>query len=294
MAFVVPSSHARCYLSLPHPKISDTKKVDFGIATGAAFRQPCFKLSISSSGKTLSKGTNAAISDTPLLGTIDVLDAFEDDYGGVVINPTSLPSTSNAFASSLQSSLSYWSKQKLQFTLICFTFILGGLCLSSCRARVLVVKEGKCPSHCSGIWKIPTGFIDKFEDLFSGAIREVREETGVESCFLDVVAFRHAHQALFDKSDILFICTLKPLSFEISIDESEIEAARWMPIDEFVSKPCHQEDEMSRAIIDICIAAHQKCYAGLGAHQVMSRLDNMVAHLYTGYTREATGCVPEI
>jgi ADP-ribose pyrophosphatase YjhB (NUDIX family) len=48
---------------------------------------------------------------------------------------------------------------------------------------VLVVKEGKCPSHCSDIWKIPTGFIDKFEDLFSGAIREVREETGVITLF---------------------------------------------------------------------------------------------------------------
>jgi hypothetical protein len=75
------------------------------------FRQPCLKLSIFSGGKTLSKGTNAAISDTPLLGTIDVLDAFEDDYGGIVVNPTSLPNTSNAFSSSLQSSLCYWNKQ---------------------------------------------------------------------------------------------------------------------------------------------------------------------------------------
>lgn len=95
------------------------------------------------------------------------------------------------------------------------------------------MKEGKCPSHCSGIWKIPTGFMDKFEDIFFGAVREVREETGIESCFLDVVAFRHAPQVTFEKSDILFICTLKPLSFDISVDESEIEAAQWMPLDEF-------------------------------------------------------------
>uniref|UniRef100_A0A0D3F2P3 Nudix hydrolase domain-containing protein n=1 Tax=Oryza barthii TaxID=65489 RepID=A0A0D3F2P3_9ORYZ len=292
MAFVVPSSYSKSYLSLPHPRISSTKQVSFGIAAGSVFRQPCLKLSIFSGGKTLSKGTNAAISDTPLLGTIDVLDAFEDDYGGIVVNSTSLPNTSNAFSSSLQSSLCYWNKQTGNLNFICFTFFLGGLCLSSCRARVLVVKEGKCPSHCSDIWKIPTGFVDKFEDLFSGAIREVREETGIESCFLDVVAFRHAHQVLFDKSDILFICTLKPLSSDISIDESEIEAARWMPVEEFVSQPFHQEDEMSRAITDICISAHHKCYAGLAAHQVMSMLDNRVAYLYTGDTREATGMCP--
>uniref|UniRef100_A0A0D9VDZ3 Nudix hydrolase domain-containing protein n=1 Tax=Leersia perrieri TaxID=77586 RepID=A0A0D9VDZ3_9ORYZ len=304
----------------------------------SVFRQPCLKLSIFSGSKTNNKGTNAAISDAPLLGTIDVLDAFEDDYGGIVVNPTSLPNTSNAFASSLQSSLSYWSNQgkrgvwlkihedqadlvpiaiKAGFVYhhaepgyVMLTFWLPdgppglpstslhqigvGAFVMNDKNEVLVVKEGKCPPHCSGIWKIPTGFIDKFEDLFSGAIREVREETGIESCFGDVVAFRHAHQVTFDKSDILFICTLKPLSFDISIDESEIEAARWMPVEEFLSQPFHQEDQMSRAIIDICIAAHQKCYTGLTAHQVMSKLDNRVTYLYTGYNREATGCVPEI
>jgi hypothetical protein len=31
--------------------------------------------------------TKAAVPDTPLFGTIDVLDAFEDEYGGVVVDP---------------------------------------------------------------------------------------------------------------------------------------------------------------------------------------------------------------
>ncbi|XP_062218615.1 nudix hydrolase 8-like isoform X1 [Phragmites australis] len=164
----------------------------------------------------------------------------------------------------------------------------------------------------------------KFEHLFSGAIREVREETGIETSFLDVVAFRyikknsikscepfrqaflfekyfvillysyrHAHRVPFEKSDILFLCTLKPLSFDISIDESEIEAAMWMPIDEFLSQPIHQEDEMCKKIIDIWIAKHQKCYEGFAAHQVMLKLDNRVAYLYFGDTSEVTGLVPE-
>uniref|UniRef100_A0ACD5YQC7 Uncharacterized protein n=1 Tax=Avena sativa TaxID=4498 RepID=A0ACD5YQC7_AVESA len=59
----------------------------------------------------LSKRTNAAIPDMPLLGTIDVLDAYEDEYGGVVVDPTFLPNTSNAFSASLRSSLSYWCEQ---------------------------------------------------------------------------------------------------------------------------------------------------------------------------------------
>ncbi|XP_062223686.1 nudix hydrolase 8-like isoform X3 [Phragmites australis] len=324
MAFAVPSlTYSRFYLSLVRPKISDAKHVDFSRPAAA----PCFF------GKVLPKGIHAAIPVTPLLGAIDVLDAIEDEYGGVVVNPSFLPNTSNAFASSLQSSLSYWSQQgkrgvwlkilegqadlvpiaiKARFIYhhaepgyVMLTFWLPdgpsalpstalhqigiGAFVMNDKREVLVVKERKCTLCCSGIWKIPTGFIDKSEDLFSGAIREVKEETGIETSFLDVVAFRHAHQVTFEKSDILFLCTLKPLSFDISIDESEIEAAMWMRVDEFLSQPFHQEDEMCKTMIDICIAKHQKCYQGFAAHQVMSKLDDRVAYLYYGGISEAMG-----
>lgn len=38
----------------------------------------------------------------------EVLDAWDDEYGGVVIDPWSLPSSANAFASALKTSLSDW------------------------------------------------------------------------------------------------------------------------------------------------------------------------------------------
>ena len=37
---------------------------------------------------------------------------------------------------------------------------------------------------------------------------------------------RHAHLVAFENSDLLFVCMLKPLSFEITIDEKEIQAAK--------------------------------------------------------------------
>ncbi|XP_062223688.1 nudix hydrolase 8-like isoform X5 [Phragmites australis] len=242
MAFAVPSlTYSRFYLSLVRPKISDAKHVDFSRpAAASAFRLPCLKSSIFGTapcffGKVLPKGIHAAIPVTPLLGAIDVLDAIEDEYGGVVVNPSFLPNTSNAFASSLQSSLSYWSQQgkrgvwlkilegqadlvpiaiKARFIYhhaepgyVMLTFWLPdgpsalpstalhqigiGAFVMNDKREVLVVKERKCTLCCSGIWKIPTGFIDKSEDLFSGAIREVKEETGIETSFLDVVAFRY-------------------------------------------------------------------------------------------------------
>lgn len=37
---------------------------------------------------------------------------------------------------------------------------------------------------------------------------------------------RHAHHLAFEKSDLFFICMLRPLSHEIKIDEMEIQAAK--------------------------------------------------------------------
>lgn len=39
---------------------------------------------------------------------VELLNAWNDDYNGVVIEPTSLPSSANAFASVLKASLSTW------------------------------------------------------------------------------------------------------------------------------------------------------------------------------------------
>lgn len=37
---------------------------------------------------------------------------------------------------------------------------------------------------------------------------------------------RHAHLVAFDQSDLLFVCMLKPLSYEVTIDDKEIQAAK--------------------------------------------------------------------
>lgn len=40
-----------------------------------------------------------------------VLDGFNDEYGGVVVNPEKLPFNTNVFASTLRSSLSIWRRE---------------------------------------------------------------------------------------------------------------------------------------------------------------------------------------
>lgn len=118
------------------------------------------------------------------------------------------------------------------------------------------------------------------EDIFCGAMREVKEETGVDTSFLKMVAFRHAHMLAFDKSDILFVCMLRPLSYEIAIDEKEIQAAMWMPLDEFVGQPFYEEDHLSRKVIGACVAASEDRYSGFTAHELTSKLDGQSSLLY--------------
>ncbi|KAL5999327.1 hypothetical protein ACLOJK_040787 [Asimina triloba] len=57
-------------------------------------------------------------------------------------------------------------------------------------SQVLVVQEKHSPSMFSGIWKIPTGFIHESEEIYAGVVREVKEETGIDTEFEEVIAFR--------------------------------------------------------------------------------------------------------
>ncbi|CAM9747906.1 unnamed protein product, partial [Scytosiphon promiscuus] len=98
---------------------------------------------------------------------------------------------------------------------------------------VLVVREKNGPLKGTGIWKFPTGLIDAGEDLPDAAAREVLEETGVETEFDSVLAFRHGHRGLFGKSDLFFVVRmrLKPGvdASALQPQESEIEECQWMP-----------------------------------------------------------------
>ncbi|CAK9173289.1 unnamed protein product [Ilex paraguariensis] len=148
------------------------------------------------------------------------------------------------------------------------------------RNEVLVVQEKHYAPALVGLWKIPTGYINESEEIFTGAVREVKEETGIDTAFVEVIAFRHAHNVDFEKSDLFFICMLRPLSTQIMIDDLEIQAAKWMPLDEFVKQPLIQGDCMFKKIVDICIARLGKRYCGLSFHNLVSKFDGKLSSLY--------------
>ena len=84
-------------------------------------------------------------------------------------------------------------------------------------------------------YKLPGGALHAGEHLAEAVVREVAEETGVEAEFDALVCFRHWHGYRFGKSDIYFVCRLRPLSTEISIQEDEIAECLWMPVAEYLA-----------------------------------------------------------
>lgn len=86
-------------------------------------------------------------------------------------------------------------------------------------------------------FKLPGGHVDDAERIRDSIVREVMEETGIETKFDSIVAFTTKHPYQFGKSNIHFICRMTPLTQHIAIqDIDEIEEAKW------VALPAYLED----------------------------------------------------
>ncbi|XP_062086821.1 nudix hydrolase 2 [Humulus lupulus] len=114
--------------------------------------------------------------------------------------------------------------------------------------EVLVVKEKI--GNLQGMWKFPTGTVNQGENIRDAAVREVKEETGIDSEFMEILSFKERHKAFFEKSDIFFVCILQPKSFDIQIQESEIEGAKWMPLEKYVTQEYVQNNKFMKDVTE--------------------------------------------
>ncbi|KAK8403663.1 hypothetical protein O3P69_000036 [Scylla paramamosain] len=86
-------------------------------------------------------------------------------------------------------------------------------------------------------WKLPGGYVEINEDLGAAAVREVKEETGIEAEFVSLVAFRHVHNAAFHCSDMYFIVHMRPITNQIVMCKKELSACEWMKIERYINSP---------------------------------------------------------
>ncbi|XP_057816556.1 nudix hydrolase 8 isoform X4 [Cryptomeria japonica] len=208
----------------------------------------------------------------------ELLNAREDLYDGMIVELDNSPSDVARFVSSLKASLVEWEKKGKKGVWI--KVPIAKTNLVPALIEVLVVQEKNGAYRGSGIWKMPTGLLVQGEDIFNGVVREVKEETGIDAKFLEVAVLRHFHNAPFNKSDLNLICILQPLSFVIKIQETEIEAAKWMPFKEFAAQPKYRESELYKKIFDVCIASFEKRYKGFSEIQIASASSGPQTVLY--------------
>ncbi|OMO64693.1 hypothetical protein COLO4_31937 [Corchorus olitorius] len=126
------------------------------------------------------------------------------------------------------------------------------------KREVLVVQENTGRFWGTGVWKFPTGVVDEGEDLCTAAVREVKEETAIDTKFVEVLAFR----------------------YEICKQESEIEAAKWMPFDEYAAQPYVKNNDLSKYIADICLAKKERKYSGFAPVPSTSVFSNEKSYMY--------------
>ncbi|KAM7492426.1 hypothetical protein LguiA_035347 [Lonicera macranthoides] len=148
------------------------------------------------------------------------------------------------------------------------------------KGEVLVVQENNGKFKGTGVWKLPTGVVDEGEDVCAAAIREVKEETGIDAEFLELLAFRQSHNSFFGKSDLMFVCMLRPLSFGIQKQNSELAAAQWMSADEYAAQPFVQKREQFKYIAEICLAKKDNKYTGFSAVALTSGFSSKKNYLY--------------
>jgi 8-oxo-dGTP pyrophosphatase MutT (NUDIX family) len=154
---------------------------------------------------------------------------------------------------------------------------VGGLVLNE-NNEVLVITERYFIGG-TDMWKIPGGALDLGEDISAAAVREVFEETGIRTRFESCLSFRHLHGYNFGRSDIYFVCLLRPEgNLEVHPDPGEIAQCKWMKVEEFASLthtyPLQQE------IAKIALAVSKGEYKGMEEVRVQSFRSDKTSAFY--------------
>lgn len=98
---------------------------------------------------------------------------------------------------------------------------------------ILLVKRARDPSK--GTWDFPGGLLEKGETLEQCAIREVKEETGLDVDIQELLDAIHAIPDRTDFKDVIILYYKAKLSGGTMKLDNESSDAKWVTIDELKS-----------------------------------------------------------
>ncbi|GAB5355090.1 hypothetical protein AAMO2058_000175900 [Amorphochlora amoebiformis] len=137
--------------------------------------------------------------------------------------------------------------------------------------KILLVQEKSGPSARSKIWKLPGGLAEPRESIEEAVLREVLEETGVETKFVALTSVinlkpRKGNVARGGRSDLFCTCLLKSLQAypTLSLQENEIKDAKWeFPQDVLEHGLYSLQDTVFRRSLETALSHEKNSKAGL-------------------------------
>jgi len=115
---------------------------------------------------------------------------------------------------------------------------IAGLVLKNDEGCYLLVQEQREPVH--GLWNLPGGHVDEGETIQEAAIRETREETGLETELIDNEPVTVTHITNVNHEYYAFLGRVTGGSLEI--DSEELLDAQWLSTEHI--KQLASEDKM--------------------------------------------------
>ncbi len=147
----------------------------------------------------------------------------------------------------------------------------GGVVLDE-NDNLLIISE-KYRKNKNRHFKLPGGTLNQGEHISTAVCREVFEETGIKTEFEYLACLRHWHGYRYGKSDIYFVCKLKPLGKKITIDPVEIDQALWTPVSEYLQDP--ETHPFNRRIVTSALSSggiHSEIIEGYGSPETHEML----------------------
>lgn len=126
-------------------------------------------------------------------------------------------------------------------------------CLIRKDEKYLLVQEKQPKVY--GLWNLPAGHVDKGEELEAAAIREAKEETGLDVKLIKQIEIYHEKAV----KAVKHVYTAEAIGGELAPQEDEILAVKWLTFDEV--KQLNDADKLRAPWVWDCIQKnHSQAY----------------------------------
>lgn len=92
--------------------------------------------------------------------------------------------------------------------------------------KILMVQEGL--DFCYGQWNFPAGHVNEFENVTDAAVREVKEETGLDVKLKGVLPI--CETELRNETHVIIRFVAEVIGGKIEFDSNEIVDVKWIDI----------------------------------------------------------------